>query len=90
MLFQIICGAIAAALPNLGPFISLIGAVCLSTLGMIVPSIIELAVYNEDPGYGRFKWRLVKNILLICFGILGFVTGTYVSILEFRAEFSHK
>ncbi|KAM7358623.1 proton-coupled amino acid transporter-like protein acs isoform 1-T1 [Cochliomyia hominivorax] len=86
----IICGAIAVALPNLGPFISLIGAVCLSTLGMIVPSIIELAVYNEDPGFGRFKWRLWKNILLICFGILGFITGTYVSILEFKAEFSHK
>ncbi|XP_061387066.1 proton-coupled amino acid transporter-like protein CG1139 isoform X3 [Musca vetustissima] len=85
----ILCGAIAVALPNLGPFISLIGAVCLSTLGMIVPSIIELAVYHEDPGYGRFKWRLWKNVFLICFGIIGFVTGTYVSILEFHAEFSN-
>lgn len=85
---KILCGAIAVALPNLGPFISLIGAVCLSTLGMIVPSIIELAVYHDDPGYGRFKWRLAKNIFLICFGVVGFITGTYVSILEFHAEFS--
>ncbi|KAH8378789.1 hypothetical protein KR009_001364, partial [Drosophila setifemur] len=84
----ILCGAIAVALPNLGPFISLIGAVCLSTLGMIVPSVIELAVYHEDPGYGRFKWRLWKNSGLILFGVVGFVAGTYVSILEFHAEFS--
>ncbi|XP_050333136.1 proton-coupled amino acid transporter-like protein CG1139 isoform X2 [Bactrocera neohumeralis] len=84
----ILCGAIAVALPNLGPFISLIGAVCLSTLGMIIPSVIELAVYHEDPGYGRFKWRLWKDIGLIIFGIVGFVTGLYVSILEFHAEFS--
>lgn len=76
------------ALPNLGPFISLIGAVCLSTLGMIVPSIIELAVYYEDPGYGRGKWRLWKNAFLIAFGFIGFFTGTYVSILEFHDEFN--
>ncbi|XP_023032932.2 proton-coupled amino acid transporter-like protein CG1139 isoform X2 [Drosophila willistoni] len=84
----ILCGAIAVALPNLGPFISLIGAVCLSTLGMIVPATIELAVYHEDPGYGRFKWRLWKNSGLILFGVVGFITGTYVSIREFHAEFS--
>jgi len=76
------------ALPNLGPFISLIGAVCLSTLGMIVPATIELAVYHEDPGYGRFNWRLWKNSGLILFGVVGFVAGTYVSIIEFHAEFS--
>lgn len=87
-IWQILCCGIAVALPNLGPFISLIGAVCLSTLGMMVPAIIELAVYNEDPGYGRFKWRLWKNSGLILFGIVGFVTGTYVSICEFQAEFN--
>ncbi|KAH8262480.1 hypothetical protein KR026_008050, partial [Drosophila bipectinata] len=86
----ILCGGIAVALPNLGPFISLIGAVCLSTLGMIVPAVIELAVYHEDPGFGRFKWRLWKNSGLILFGVVGFVAGTYVSILEFHAEFSGK
>uniref|UniRef100_A0A1A9W4P4 Amino acid transporter transmembrane domain-containing protein n=1 Tax=Glossina brevipalpis TaxID=37001 RepID=A0A1A9W4P4_9MUSC len=88
ILLVLLCGAIAVALPNLGPFISLIGAVCLSTLGMIVPSIIELAVYYEDPGYGRGKWRLWKNAFLIAFGFIGFFTGTYVSILEFHEEFN--
>lgn len=78
--------AVAAALPNLGPFITLIGAVCLSTLGLMIPSIIELAVYNDDPGMGRYNWRLWKNSFLIMIGIIGFITGTYVSIIEFAHD----
>lgn len=77
---------IAAAIPNLGPFISLIGAVCLSTLGLIFPSMIELVVYWDRPGLGRFNWRLWKNLLLMVFGVIGFITGTYVSIREILGE----
>ncbi|XP_011312100.1 proton-coupled amino acid transporter 2 isoform X2 [Fopius arisanus] len=74
---------IAIAVPNLGPFISLVGAVCLSTLGLMFPSIIELVtVWEQENGLGRYNWRLWKNILIILFGVLGFVTGTYTSILE--------
>nr|XP_029715250.1 proton-coupled amino acid transporter-like protein pathetic isoform X1 [Aedes albopictus] len=74
---------IAAALPNIGPFVTLIGAVCLSTLGMMFPAVIELVTFYEKPGYGRFNWILWKNIFLILFGVVGFITGTYVSIEEF-------
>lgn len=77
----------AAAVPDLGPFISLIGAVCLSTLGLMFPSVIEIVVYWSEPGLGRFYWRLWKNLLLILFGIVGFVTGTFVSLQEI-AEFT--
>jgi solute carrier family 36 (proton-coupled amino acid transporter) len=31
---------VSAAIPKLGPFITLIGAVCLSTLGLMFPAII--------------------------------------------------
>ncbi|GLH07338.1 Glutamate transporter polyphemus [Gryllus bimaculatus] len=78
--------AVAAAIPNLGPFISLVGAVCLSTLGLMFPSIIEIVTYWENPGLGRLNWRLWKNILIIMFGILGFVTGTYSSINDIIKE----
>ncbi|KAG5897968.1 hypothetical protein JTB14_013542 [Gonioctena quinquepunctata] len=73
---------LAILIPNLGGFISLVGAVCLSMLGLIFPSIIELVTFYEEPGLGRFNWRLWKNVFLICFGLLGFVTGTYVSLQE--------
>ncbi|XP_056630452.1 proton-coupled amino acid transporter-like protein pathetic isoform X2 [Diorhabda carinulata] len=73
---------LAILIPNLGAFISLVGAVCLSMLGLIFPSIIELVTFYEDPGLGRWRWRLWKNMFLILFGLLGFVTGTYVSVEE--------
>lgn len=73
--------ATAVAIPNIGPFISLIGAVCLSTLGLIFPSLIEIIVF-ERTGYGKFNWVLWKNIALILFGVTGFLTGTYVSLHE--------
>lgn len=73
---------LAAAIPNLGPFISLIGAVCLSTLGLMFPAIIEIVTYWDVPGMGRYNWRMYKNGFLVLFGIIGFLTGTYVSLIE--------
>jgi hypothetical protein len=58
------------------------GAVCLSTLGLIFPAIIELVTYWERPGMGKYNWRIYKNAFLIIFGVVGFITGTYVSIHE--------
>ncbi|RZF47994.1 hypothetical protein LSTR_LSTR002060 [Laodelphax striatellus] len=79
--------AIAILIPNLGPFISLVGAVCLSFLGMIFPAFIELVTYWERPGLGRMNWRLWKNLFIIGFGILGFATGAYCSLLEIYETF---
>ncbi|XP_063239964.1 proton-coupled amino acid transporter-like protein pathetic isoform X2 [Bacillus rossius redtenbacheri] len=81
---------IAAAIPNLGPFISLVGAVCLSTLGIMFPAIIETVTYWETPGTGRFNWILWKNLLIVLFGFLGFATGTYSSVAEIIAEFGQE
>jgi proton-coupled amino acid transporter len=73
----------AIAIPNLGPFISLVGALCLSTLGLMFPSIIELVtIWHQENGLGRYNWRLWKNFLIISFGIIGLLTGTYTSICE--------
>ncbi|PZC81872.1 proton-coupled amino acid transporter-like protein CG1139 isoform X2 [Helicoverpa armigera] len=73
----------AIAIPNLGPFISLVGAVCLSFLGLIFPAVIETVTYWDRPnGLGRFNWVLWKNLFLVSFGILGFLTGAYVSVLD--------
>ncbi|XP_060519999.1 proton-coupled amino acid transporter-like protein CG1139 isoform X2 [Cylas formicarius] len=73
---------VAIVVPDLGGFISLVGAVCLSMLGLIFPAIIDLVTFYEDPGLGSFNWRLYKNLALVLFGLVGFLTGTYVSIIE--------
>lgn len=78
---------LAIAIPHLGPFISLVGAVCLSTLGLMFPAVIELITFWDTPGgLGAYNWKVYKNMAVIAFGMLGFVTGTYVSIQEFGSS----
>jgi proton-coupled amino acid transporter len=81
---------IAIAVPNLGPVISLVGALCLSFLGLILPSCVDLVTSWDDPGFGRLYWRLLKNLIIIGFGILGLVTGVYSSIIDIIEEYGKK
>lgn len=71
---------LAAIVPNLGPIISLVGAVSSSTLALIFPPLIEIITFW--PKLGRNNWMLWKDIGIMIFGILGFVFGTYASIME--------
>lgn len=66
-------------IPHLGLFISLVGAVSSSTLALIFPPIINLLT-NWNAGYGRYRWSLVKDFMLIIFGTVGCIAGTYVSM----------
>lgn len=76
---------IAIGIPNLPALMGLIGAVCLSTVGLMFPAIIETLVYWDD--LGPIKWKLWKNVFIFAFGITGFTTGLYTSILDLIASF---
>ncbi|XP_068145467.1 proton-coupled amino acid transporter-like protein CG1139 [Drosophila tropicalis] len=76
----LIIGAVAEAIPDLEPFISLVGAVFFSLLGIFVPSVVE-TVYLW-PNLGWCKWKLIKNILLAIFAILALIAGAVASIGE--------
>ncbi|XP_018300333.1 proton-coupled amino acid transporter-like protein CG1139 [Mycetomoellerius zeteki] len=78
---------LAIAIPRLGLFISLFGALCLSALGIAFPAIIEICVSWPENDFGPFKIMLIKNFLLIVFGLLGLVVGTFVSIEEIIKSF---
>lgn len=78
---------LAIAIPRLGLFISLFGALCLSVLGIAFPAIIEICVSWPENDFGPLKVMLIKNILLIVFGALGLVVGTYVSIVDIVNSF---
>jgi len=76
--------AVAIAVPNLGPIISLVGAICFSTLGLLCPAVIENVTYwDHDLG-----WRLWKNVFVIICALIALVTGTYASILEIISEYT--
>ena len=68
--------SLAAAIPKLDLFISLVGSVSSSTLALMAPPIIDTITAGEKCS----RARLMKNSLIILFGIVGFATGTFVSI----------
>lgn len=76
---------LAAVVPKLGPIISLFGAVFSSSLAVIFPPIIEVLTFGLD-GMGKYYWKLWKNSAIVIFGVLGFVFGAYVSIVELTAR----
>lgn len=82
----IIMGAVAVAVPNLDPIISLVGAVFFSVLGILVPAIIETVYYWPD--LGTAKWILIKNVILGLFAIFALVTGSIVSVQDIIREYS--
>ncbi|CAG2114919.1 unnamed protein product [Medioppia subpectinata] len=71
--------ALAAAIPRLDLFISLVGALSSSCLALIFPPIIEMATKWDDR---NVNWWLLstKNISIFLVGIIGFFTGTYASL----------
>ncbi|KAH8254703.1 hypothetical protein KR032_011774 [Drosophila birchii] len=77
----LISGGVAAAIPNLEPFISLVGAVFFSLLGIFVPSFVE-TVYLWPDRLGWCKWKLIKNVFLGVFSILALIAGAVASINE--------
>ncbi|KAL0120248.1 hypothetical protein PUN28_008127 [Cardiocondyla obscurior] len=79
---------LAIAVPRLGLFISLFGALCLSALGIAFPAIIEICVLWPDDDFGPLKFILIKDVLLILFGMVGLVVGTYVSIVDIVRSFN--
>lgn len=80
---------VAVAVPTIGPFISLIGALCFSILGIILPCFIECVTFWED-GLGPAKWRLWKNILISIFGVFVLFFGTKDSIIGIQKAYAPK
>lgn len=70
---------LAEAIPHLGLFISLVGAVSSTALALFFPAVMDLAIHWES-GLGHLKWLLWKDSFIIFIGIIGFLTGTYASI----------
>lgn len=81
----------AAAVPKLDLFISLVGALSSSCLALIFPPLIDLATGWDEKGSKSDRARTLwyaKNFGICIFGVLGFVTGTFASmkdIVEFFA-----
>ena len=71
--------AVAISVPHITPFLTIVGALFFSALGLIFPAIIETIVFWEE-GFGFLKWKLFKNIFICIFGVLAMIFGTHSGI----------
>ncbi|EEB20388.1 proton-coupled amino acid transporter, putative [Pediculus humanus corporis] len=71
---------IGMAVPNLEPIISLVGAICFSTLGLLIPAVVDTIV--RWPVLGVARWRLIKNIFILLLSLLALFSGTYTSVFD--------
>ncbi|XP_014243863.1 proton-coupled amino acid transporter-like protein CG1139 [Cimex lectularius] len=78
--------ALAAAIPYLELFIALIGALCLSTMGLAFPALIQLFTYWYEYTGAQFVLFFLKNLTIVSISLLGFGVGTYTSIMAIVEE----
>ncbi|XP_060800799.1 proton-coupled amino acid transporter-like protein CG1139 [Amyelois transitella] len=71
--------ALAVAVPDLGLLIGLVGAIFFSTLGLLIPAVVQTA-HQWDRGLGRFNYVLWKNLLLLIFYFIVLISGCYSAI----------
>lgn len=71
----------AIVVPELDPFISLVGAIFFSILGISIPAVVE-TISCWEGHLGAFKWRLWKNSILVIFSLLALIFGTLTSVQD--------
>lgn len=87
ILMALLTVIVALAIPNLDAFISLVGAVFFSFLGIAIPAIVE-TISCWEGHLGFLYWRLIKNIILFVFSMLALVTGSYVAINDIIKDYA--
>ncbi|KAG4067452.1 hypothetical protein HA402_009689 [Bradysia odoriphaga] len=72
----------AVAIPNLDLFISLLGALTLSMLGLTMPAIFDcLTQWHHTSGLARFI-LILKNATISIIGLAGLIIGTSISMQD--------
>ncbi|KAK0148164.1 Proton-coupled amino acid transporter 1 [Merluccius polli] len=74
---------LAVLIPELDLVISLVGSVSSSFLALIFPPLLELLTFHTD---GLSPLVVIKNVVISVLGLIGFITGTYIAIMEIIAR----
>lgn len=71
---------LGSAIPRLELFMELVGAVCLSVMGLLLPSVLEL-VWRWDKDLTAFHWVVWKNAVICVFSLVAMVSGVAYAII---------
>lgn len=74
--------SLAAAIPNIELFISLVGALCVSMLALVFPSLLETSVFWNQKKGCSFAFMFVKNLFITLFGLFGLAVGFSISLKD--------
>ena len=90
--FNYICSVfvvgLAATVPWMDLLVSLISCLTISTLSIMVPAMIDTALYwKTESGSRWFYLRLLKNVFIFCAGFLAFIVGSYMSLSDIIKKF---
>ncbi|KAJ2951976.1 hypothetical protein O0L34_g4238 [Tuta absoluta] len=81
-IFCIIICLISVAFPQVVDLMGVIGAFCLSSMGFLFPALIQLLLDLEEPGLGKYKWRLIRFILIAVFATVLCTIGTVSGVIN--------
>ena len=82
----IICVGLAIAVPTITPFVALIGAFFFSIVGLMCPVFIEVVTF-WDQGFGKFNWRVWKNVVIVLAGLMALIFGSKLAIQDIVNEY---
>lgn len=80
MLVLLTSVGLGSAIPRLELFMELVGAVCLSVMGLLLPSIVE-TVWRWDKDLTAFHWVVWKNAIISVFSLVAMVSGVAYAII---------
>ncbi|XP_008216697.1 proton-coupled amino acid transporter-like protein pathetic [Nasonia vitripennis] len=81
ILMVLLTVSVAMLVPRLEPFISLVGAIFFSFLGIFIPAVVE-TVSCWECHLGTCNWRLWKNCFLALVAVCALISGTWISLLD--------
>lgn len=70
---------VAVTIPLIESIARFVGALCISVLGLICPSLMEICV---SPKHKLSDLTVAKNIFFIVIGLVGLLVGTYTSVRD--------
>lgn len=76
----------AVMVPNLELFISFNGALCLPFMSIGFPAIVDLLTFWDNYQGSAKVWFVLRNILVMLVGLVGFVTGVNASVTAMYHE----